>query len=57
MSPSAAVNGSGAAASAVRDSAPLAVAGFRQWLAGVDVGSLSDRERVDLLGELCLYLI
>jgi hypothetical protein len=29
-----------------------AVAAFRAWLAGVDSGVLSDRERVDLVGEL-----
>src|SRR6478609_8466487 len=29
-----------------------AVAAFRTWLAGVGVGSLSDRERVDLVAEL-----
>src|SRR6476646_4535222 len=42
----------GAAASLPGAGAVGTVAAFRTWLAGVDVGSLSDRERVDLVAEL-----
>src|SRR6476620_6466721 len=42
----------GAVASLPGAGAVGAVATFRGWLAGVGVGSLSDRERVDLVAEL-----
>jgi len=41
-----------AVASGEAGSAVSAVSGFRRWLASVDVASLSDRERVDLVAEL-----
>ncbi|HYN67153.1 MAG TPA: hypothetical protein VES93_09710, partial [Ornithinibacter sp.] len=44
--------GSGSAAPERVSGAVIAVEQFRAWLGSVDVGALSDRERVDLVAEL-----